>query len=185
MFHGKRSPREMGATEVEAFLTHLAVDEQVTSATQNQALSALWFLDRKVLGVELPWLDDVVRAGPSQRLSVMLTRLEVQRVLERMDGVHGLLARLLYGTGMRLMEGIRLRVQDLDFEQGEILIREGKGAKDRVTMLPDSLVADLRAHLLRRRQVFDDDLRRGKAAVHLPDALERKYPAANTSWGCQ
>ncbi|KFB78016.1 tyrosine-type recombinase/integrase [Candidatus Accumulibacter cognatus] len=115
----------------------------------------------------------------------MLTRLEVQRVLERMDGVHGLLARLLYGTGMRLMEGIRLRVQDLDFEQGEILIREGKEAKDRVTMLPDSWVADLRAHLLRRRQVFDDDLRRGKAAVHLPDALESKYPAANTSWGCQ
>jgi integron integrase len=175
----------MGATEVEAFLTHLAVDEHVASATQNQALSALLFLYRKVLGVELPWLDDVVRAKQSQRLPVVLTRLEVQRVLERMDGVHGLLARLLYGTGMRLMEVIRLRVKDLYFEQGEILIREGKGAKDRVTMLPDSLVADLRAHLLRRRQVFDDDLRMGKATVYLPDALERKYPAANTSWGWQ
>jgi integron integrase len=188
LFH-KRHPREMGATEVEAFLTHLAVDGQVASATQNQALSALLFLYRRVLGVELPWLDDVVRARPSQRLPVVLTRLEVQRVLERMDGVHGLLARLLYGTGMRLMEVIRLRVKDLDFEQGEILIREGKGAKDRVTMLPDSLVADLRAHLRRRRQVFDDDLRMGKAAVYLPDALERKDPSANTSantsWGWQ
>ncbi len=123
LFHQKRHPREMGAAEVEAFLTHLALERHVASATQNQALSALLFLYRQVLGVELPWLDDVVRAKQPERLPVVLTRSEVQRVLERMDGVYGLLARLLYGTGMRLMEVIRLRVKDVDFAQRSCLVR--------------------------------------------------------------
>ena len=185
LFHGKRHPRAMGAPEVEAFLSHLAVEGHVASATQNQALSALLFLYRQVLGIELPWLDEMVRAKRPQRLPVVLTRGEVQRVLERMDGVYSLLARLLYGTGMRLMEVIRLRVKDVDFAQGEILIRDGKGAKDRVTMLPEGVSADLREHLQRRKLVFEDDLRAGKASVYLPDALARKYPAASTSWPWQ
>jgi len=185
LFHHKRHPRAMGASEVEAFLSHLAVEGHVASATQNQALSALLFLYRNVLGVELPWLDDVVRAKRPQHLPVVLTRSEVQRVLERMDGVHALLARLLYGTGMRLMEGIRLRVKDVDFAQGEILVRDGKGAKDRVTMLPEAVAGDLREHLRRRKLLFDDDLRLGKATVYLPDALERKYPNASTTWPWQ
>ncbi|MBL8399192.1 MAG: integron integrase [Candidatus Accumulibacter sp.] len=185
LFHGKRHPREMGAPELEAFLSHLAVERHVASATRNQTLSALLFLYRQVFGIELPWLDERVRAKRPQRLPVVLTRGEVQRVLERMDGVYGLLARLLYGTGMRLMEVIRLRVKDVDFAQGEILIRDGKGAKDRVTMLPEGVSADLREHLQRRKLVFEDDLRAGKASVYLPDALERKYPAASTSWPWQ
>jgi len=185
LFHHKRHPREMGAAEVEAFLSHLAVEGHVASATQNQALSALLFLYRQVLGVELPWLDDVARAKQPERLPVVLSRSEVQRVLERMDGVHGLLVRLLYGTGMRLMEVIRLRVKNVDFAQVEILIRDGKGAKDRLTMLPEAVAADLSEHLQRRRLIFEDDLWLGKAAVYLPDALERKYPNASTSWPWQ
>lgn len=140
LFHGKRHPKDMGAAEVEAFLTHLAVEGKVSASTQNQALSALLFLYREVLGVELPWLDDVVRAKKPQRLPTVLNRAEVTLVLERMEGTYGLMARLLYGTGMRLMECCRLRVKDIDFGQREILIRDGKGAKDRVTMLPDMLV---------------------------------------------
>jgi len=185
LFHDKRHPRDMGASEVEAFLSHLAVEGHVASATQNQALSALLFLYRQVLGVELPWLDEVVRAKRPERLPVVLSRNEVQRVLERMEGVHGLLARLLYGTGMRLMEVIRLRVKDVDFAQNEILIRDGKGAKDRVTMLPEAVAGDLCEHLRRRKLIFEDDLRLGKASVYLPDALERKYPNASTTWPWQ
>jgi hypothetical protein len=149
LVHHKRHPRDMGATEVAAFLTHLAVDGNFAAATQNQALSALLFLYREVMGVELPWLDDVLRAKRPQRMTVLFSRAEVQRVLERMEGVHALLARLLYGTGMRLMEVIRLRVKDVDFDRGEILIRDGKGAKDRVTMLPEAVVTDLRAYCLK------------------------------------
>ena len=134
LFHGKRHPREMGAAEVEAFLTHLAVEGNVAASTQNQALSALLFLYREVLQIELPWLDNVVRAKRPQRLPVVLTRNEVRAVLDRMTGVYGLMASILYGTGMRLMECVRLRVKDVEFERGEILIRDGKGAKDRVTM---------------------------------------------------
>lgn len=185
LFHGKRHPREMGAVEVEAFLSHLAVAGQVAAATQNQALSALLFLYREVLGIELPWLDDVTRAKRPQRLPVVLTQDEVQAVLVRMRGMYGLMARLLYGTGMRLMECVRLRVKDVDFSRGEILIREGKGGKDRVTMLPQSLVVPLQAHLAQRRALFDDDARAGKSSVYLPDALARKYPAAPTEWGWQ
>lgn len=185
IFHDKRHPREMGATEIEAFLTHLAVEGSVAASTQNQALSALLFLYREVLGINLPWLDDIVRAKRPQRLPVVLTRLEVSGVLDRMQGLHGLMARLLYGTGMRLMECVRLRVKDVDFERAEILVRDGKGAKDRVTMLPQSLIQPLQDHLRWRRKLFEDDKSQGKAAVYMPDALDRKYPNAATEWAWQ
>jgi integron integrase len=185
LFHGKTHPRDMGAPEVEAFLTHLAVEGNVAAATQNQALSALLFLYREVLEIDLPWLDNVTRAKRPQRMPVVLTRVETHAVLDRMTGVYGLMARLLYGTGMRLMECVRLRVKDVDFARREILIRDGKGAKDRVTMLPDSVVPALRAHLQQRRTLFDDDLRAGKAGVYMPDALSRKYPNSPNEWGWQ
>jgi len=185
LFHDKRHPQEMGAAEVEAFLTHLAVVGKVSASTQNQALSALLFLYKEVLSIDLPWLDKVVRAKQPQRLPVVLTRTEVQAVLTRMSGTYGLMANLLYGTGMRLMECVRLRVKDVDFEREEILIRNGKGAKDRITLLPKSLTGSLQAHLLQRRTLFDDDSRSGKASVYLPDALERKYPNAATDWAWQ
>ncbi|MGZ4924195.1 MAG: integron integrase [Halobacteriota archaeon] len=182
LFHNKRHPQDMGADEVEAFLTHLAVNGQVSASTQNQALSALLFLYKEVLSMDLPWLNNVVRAKQPQRLPVVLTRSEVRDVLARMKGVHGLMANLLYGTGMRLMECVRLRVKDVDFERNEILIRDGKGGKDRVTMLPSSVVAGLQAHLEQRRMMFEDDKRAGKTAVYLPDALAVKYPNAATEW---
>ncbi len=185
LFHGKRHPRDMGAPEVEAFLSHLAVSRDVAASTQNQALSALLFLYREVLGIDLPWLDNVTRAKRPQRLPVVLSRDEVRAVLDRMSGVYGLMASLLYGTGMRLMECVRLRVKDVDFARGEILIRDGKGAKDRVTMLPESLVPALQSHLNQRRAIFEDDLRAGKAGVYLPNALAVKYPGAPIEWGWQ
>ena len=185
LFHDKRHPREMGAREVEVFLTHLAVEGNVAAATQNQALSALLFLYREVLDIDLPWLDDVVRAKRPARLPVVLTRSEVTAVLGRMTGTHALMARLLYGTGMRLMECVRLRVKDVDFERAEILVRDGKGAKDRVTMLPQSLIPALREQVQGRRLLYEDDLARGRAAVYLPDALERKCQNAATKWPWQ
>ncbi|WP_074926427.1 integron integrase [Nitrosomonas eutropha] len=182
LFHDKRHPQEMGGGEVEAFLTHLAVSGRVAASTQNQALSALLFLYREVLEIDLPWFDNVVRAKRPARLPVVLTHNEVQAVLGRMEGAHGLMARLLYGTGMRLMECVRLRVKDVDFERAEILVRDGKGAKDRVTMLPQSLIPILNEHIRHRRLLYEDDLAKDMAAVYLPDALERKYPKAATDW---
>jgi len=185
LFHNKRHPHEMGPAEVEAFLTHLAVDGHVSASTQNQALSALLFLYREVLEQDLPWLQEVVRVKRPARLPVVLTQTEVAEVLERMQGVHGLMARLLYGTGMRLMEVVRLRVKDVDFERLEIVVRDGKGGKDRVTMLPRKLATPLQEHLVWRRRLFEDDTAKGMADVFLPDALERKYPNAGKSWGWQ
>jgi integron integrase len=185
LFHGKRHPRDMGPREMEAFLTHLAVEGRVSASTQNQALSALLFLYREVLEMEVPWLDKVVRAKRPRRLPVVLSKQEVRVVLDNMSGVYRLMGALLYGTGMRLMECVRLRVKDIDFERGEILIRDGKGAKDRVTMLPASVVDALQAHLKARRALFDEDRRTGMASVYLPDALARKYPNAPTEWGWQ
>lgn len=182
LHHGKRHPREMGAKEVEAFLTHLATHGNVSAATQNQALAAILFLYREIFDQQLPWMDNVIRAKKPQRLPVVLSKMEVARILERMDGTYGLMARLLYGTGMRIMECCRLRVQDVDFDRGEILIRNGKGAKDRVTMLPEVVVPLLRAHLARRRSLFEDDAARGMSEVFLPDAPERKYPSASRDW---
>lgn len=185
LFHGKQHPRELGPPAVEAFLTHLAVDGKVAAATQNQALSALLFLYREVLGIDLPWMNDVTRAKRSRRLPVVLTREEVRVVLAEMEGVHGLLVRLLYGSGMRLMEAIRLRVKDVEFSRNEILVRDGKGAKDRVTMLPESIKTDLQTHLVKRRALYEQDKAVGRASVYLPDALARKYPNAPTEWGWQ
>nr|WP_186412490.1 phage integrase N-terminal SAM-like domain-containing protein [Candidatus Propionivibrio aalborgensis] len=170
LFHGKRHPLDMGAGEVEAFLSNLAVNGRVSASTQNQALSALLFLYREVLEIALPWLNNVTRAKPSQRLPVVPTPAEVRAVLDRMVGTHGLMARLLYGTGMRLMEGVRLRVKDVDFGRNEILIRDGKGAKDRVTMLPVALAA-ARASGGSARDVAPRDSPVRKSSVGLLDGL--------------
>ncbi len=183
LFHGKRHPAEMSAPEVEAFLTHLAVDLKVSAATQNQALAALLFLYKEVLEIELPWLGEVTRAKSSRRLPVVLTRREVDQVLGRLEGTHQLMAKLLYGTGMRLMEVVRLRVKDVEFERREILVRDGKGGKDRVTMLPDTLSVALREHLDRVRGLFDQDRADDLPGVYLPFALEVKYPHAGKTWG--
>ncbi|PIW70903.1 MAG: integron integrase, partial [Hydrogenophilales bacterium CG12_big_fil_rev_8_21_14_0_65_61_21] len=165
--------------------THLAVDGNVSASTQNQALSALLFLYREVLGMELPWLDHVVRAKKPQRLPTVLNREEVSLVLERMEGTYSLMAHLLYGTGMRLMECCRLRVKDVDFRQREILIRDGKGGKDRVTLLPETLIKPLQEYLVKRRRLYEDDLSKAMAEVYLPDALARKYPNAAHEWAWQ
>ena len=186
MFHGKRHPKDMGAAEVEAFLSHLAVERHVSANTQNQALAAVLFLYQQVLGMKLPWMESITRAKKSQRLPVVLNRLEVQQLLACLDdAVPALVARLLYGTGMRLLEGLRLRVKDIDFVRNEIVVRDGKGGKDRVTMLPQTLVDDLHRHLQARRVLFDADVQAGRADVYLPDALAVKYPNAPREWGWQ
>ena len=184
-FHGKRHPAEMGAVEVSAFLSSLAVRSKVAASTQNQALSALLFLYREVLGVELPWLDDVVRAKRPVHLPVVLTRDEVRAVLQRLDGVPRLMALLLYGAGLRLLECCRLRVKDVDVAMNQITIRDGKGHKDRATMLPAAMKADLIVHLERVRRQHEGDLRHGAGWVELPGALRRKYPNAGREWGWQ
>jgi len=185
LFHGKRHPAEMGEEELTAFLSHLATDRKVSASTQNQALSALLFLYKEVLGKELPWLDGVVRAKRPQRIPVVLTRGEVMGLLECMHGRTRLMAALLYGGGLRLMEAARLRVKDLDFERREIRIRDGKGRKDRVSLLPAKLVPPLKTHLQRVRERHRADLSAGNGSVELPDALARKYPRAAWEWGWQ
>ena len=183
LFHGRRHPRDMGADEVRAFLGHLAGELKVAASTHHQALSALLFLYREVLGVELPWLDDLLRPKKPQRRPVVLSHGEVERLLAVLEGTHALMARLIYGSGMRLMECVRLRVKDMDFERGELLVRDGKGAKDRETVLPASLVPALRGHLQRVRALWEGDRAAGRAGVYLPEALARKYPAAPREWG--
>jgi integron integrase len=184
-FHGKRHPAEMGAAEVAQFLTALAVQTRVAASTQNQALAALLFLYREVLGVELPWLDDVVRAKRPHHLPVVLTRDEVRAVVQRLDGVPRLMALLLYGAGLRLLECCRLRVKDVDFATNQLVIRDGKGRKDRVTMLPGAAKAALAGHVEHARRQHQADLRRGAGWVELPGALARKYPNAGRDWGWQ
>jgi integron integrase len=172
----------MGAAEVTRFLTSLAVQGKVAASTQNQALSALLFLYREVLGVELPWLDGLVRAKPPHRLPVVLTREEVRAVIGRLDGVPRLMALLLYGGGLRLLECCRLRVQDVDLGSNQIVVRDGKGGRDRVTMLPGTVKPALAAHIDRVREQYRADLRHGAAWVELPWALARKYPNAGREW---
>lgn len=184
-FHGMRHPREMGAREAEAFLTHLAVDRCVAASTQNQALNALLFLYREVLEREIPALDDFARARRPARLPVVLTRAEVRAVLAQLSGVHWIMASLLYGSGLRLLECLRLRVKDLDLARHGVLVRDGKGRRDRITVLPESLNHPLRAHLLRVRAVHEGDLAYGFGAVHLPRALAAKYPSAPREWAWQ
>jgi integron integrase len=185
LFHGKRHPKDLGARDLEAFLTHLAVAGKVAAATQNQAKSALLFLYREVLEIALPWLDNVTQAKAPKRLPVVLTVKEVQAVMAGMSGTHALIARLLYGSGMRLMEAVRLRVKDVEFSRREILIREGKGFKDRVTMLPDAVIEPLLRHLEKVKMLHEEDLALGHGEVYLPYALDKKYPNAGREWGWQ
>ena len=185
LFNQKRHPRDMGGPEVAAFLTHLANDRQVSSATQGQALAALLFLYKRVMNVELPWIDNVVRAHRPKRLPTVLTREETMRVIAHLHGVHWLIAGLLYGSGLRLMEALRLRVKDIDFYHRRIVVRHGKGAKDRVTILSRSVATALEAHLQNVRILHDDAIARGFGGVELPFALERKYPHAYLRWGWQ
>ncbi len=185
LFHGKKHPSAMGADEINAYLTHLAVQRHVSASTQSQALAAILFLYRDVLGEEVPWLTELVRAPLRERVPVVLTREEVRRLLGEMSGTAQLVARLLYGTGMRLLEGLRLRVKDLDFETGEVVVRAGKGNKDRTTTLPRVLSVGLQRHLEWVRALHDRDVSEGFGRVWLPDALEVKYPNANASWSWQ
>jgi integron integrase len=184
-FHGRKHPREMGPAHVEAFLTHLAVEAKVSASTQNQALQALLFLYRQVLDVDLPWLENVTRASRPKRLPVVLTPVEVRAVLAHLEGTSWLIANLLYGSGLRLMEAHRLRVKDLVIERGELIVRDAKGGKDRVTVLPASVVAPLREHLAKLFDRFEHQRRMREPGVSLPEALVRKFPNAATQWAWQ
>lgn len=188
LYHDKRHPADLGADEVEKFLTYLATLRHVSSSTQNQALSAILFLYKDVLGVNLPWLDNFERSKKPRRLPVVLTVLETQKLLQETGlapAPIGLVIRLLYGTGMRLMEALRLRVKDVELAKKEIIVRDGKGGKDRVTMLPDSLIDAMRSQLALRREWHERDNVLGKVDVWLPDALAVKYPNAAKEWGWQ
>jgi integron integrase len=185
LFHGKRHPATMGAEEVRGFLNHLASTANVAASTQNQAFSALLFLYREVLRQELPWIDDVERAKRPAKIPVVLTQAEVHAVLSKMHGTTGLMAQMLYGCGLRVMECVRLRVKDVDFGYQQITIRDAKGGRDRVTMLPVSLVDPLRRHIERRRLLHEEDLAAGHGAAPLPGALARKYPSAPREFGWQ
>ena len=185
VFHGKRHPAEMGAVEVTQFLSSLAQQDHVAASTQNQALSALLFLYRQVLQVEMPWLDNVVRAKRSERLPVVLTREEVRAVIRELQGPPRLMAILLYGAGLRLLECARLRVKDVDFATNQIIVRAGKGDRDRVTMLPAVVKPDLVRHVEMVRRQHEADLRHGAGWVELPWALARKYPNAGREWAWQ
>jgi integron integrase len=184
-FHGRRHPRYLGAPALEAFLTHLAVERKVSGATQNQALQALLFLYRVVLSVDLPWLENVTRAPKSRHLPVVLTRAEVRSLLAQLEGIPWLVVGLLYGGGLRLTEALQLRIKDLDVDRGEMMVRDGKGAKDRMTVLPAALAIPLRAHLAYLHERFLEQRRRNEPGVSLPFALARKAPAAAVSWGWQ
>ena len=184
-FHGKRHPEQMGGPEVEEYLSHLATQRNVASATQAQALAALLFLYKNVLGINLPWLGNVTRANRPKRLPVVLSRAEVRNLLDHLHGDYWLIASMLYGSGLRLLEALRLRVKDLDLERRCLLVRDGKGAKDRVTIIPDSLLGTLNARLKLLRAAHESALVAGFGGVELPHALSRKYPRAHLDWGWQ
>lgn len=181
-FHALRHPSEMGGTEVTSFLTYLAADREVAVATHRQALSALLFLYGKVLGQQLPWMSEIGRPTAKRRLPAVLTQDEVSRLLGHLQGTYQLLARLLYGTGLRIAEALQMRVKDIDFGQRAIYVRSGKGDKDRIVMLPDSLASDFRAHLQICRHLWSGDVETGRSGVEMPHALARKYPRAEHSW---
>jgi integron integrase len=183
--NGVRHPETMGAAEVEAFLSWIATERNVAAATQNQALSALLFLYKELLGQDLPWFKDMVRAQRPVRVPVVLSRAEAQRLLAQMQGTKWLMASLLYGAGLRQIECLQLRVKDVDFAYRQVLVRDGKGAKDRVTMLPEQTVQPLQAHLGRVRALHQRDLAAGHGEVNLPYALARKYPRAGSEWAWQ
>ncbi|WP_075322183.1 integron integrase [Acidithiobacillus albertensis] len=185
LFHRKRHPQNMGAAEVEAFLSYLANERHVSSSTQNQAKAALLFLYKQVLDIDLPWLDNITNAKPSRHLPVVLTPTEARALLHELSGTMWLVAALLYGTGMRLLEGLRLRVKDVEFERREIIVRDGKGAKDRVTVLPENILLPLKKHMEKTKLLHDADLEKDLGAVFMPDALAVKYPSSGKSWGWQ
>lgn len=181
-FHGMRHPRDMGGREVSAFLSWLAAERGVAVSTHKQALSALLFLYREILEIDLPWMTDIVRPKQPARVPAVLSQAEVARLLAALEGDEAVLARLLYGTGMRLSEGLRLRIKDVDFDRREIAVRQGKGDKDRRVMLPDSLVVPLRDQIARARIVWERDRADALPGVELPHALARKYPRADVAW---
>jgi integron integrase len=185
LFHGKRHPRDMGGEELTAFLSHLASQRNVAASTQNQALNAILFLYRDVLKIKLPWLDNVQRAKKPQCVPVVLTRQEVRAVLGQLEGTTWLMAALIYGAGLRLLECLRLRVKDIDFGYQHLMIRDAKGQKDRITLLPQNLTDPLRSHLARVRTLHEQDLRDGLGRVYLPFALASKYPNADRQWEWQ
>lgn len=182
LFHQKRHPRDLGVPEIEAFLTDLAVHHNVAASTQNQALCALIFLYREVLALDLPGLIDAVRAKKPKRLPTVLTTTEVRLVIARMTGTRRLIAQMLYGSGLRVLECLRLRVKDIDFEQRSILVRDGKGMNDRITMLPEIIIPDLQRHLQKVNLLHEEDLAAGYGSVYLPFALAEKYPNAQHEW---
>jgi len=185
LFNGKRHPRDMGAVEVESFLTHLAVEQRVSASTQNQALGSILFLYREVLNQDLPWIENVVRARRPTHLPVVLARREVQALLAQLEPQFHLIGQLLYGSGLRLMEALRLRVKDVDFEYSQVVVRDGKGQKDRVTILPDAVAAALQVHLRSVRAQHNWAIQHGYGGTELPDALARKYSGATNDWGWQ
>jgi integron integrase len=182
LFHNKRHPKDMGTPEIEAFLTYLAVKENIAASTQNQALSALLFLYREVLRQDIAFVPNSIRAQKPRRLPTVLTKEEVQKVIGLMTGIHQLMAKLLYGSGLRLMECVQLRVKGIDFGQSQIVVRDGKGMTDRVTMLPNSLIEPLQEQLQRVKRLHEKDLAKGYGRVYLPFALGRKYANANREW---
>ena len=184
-FHAKRHPQQMGQPEVAAFLTHLAKDRNVAASTQNQALSALLFLYGEVLGQKLGWIEGIVRAKKPVRLPQVLTFDEVKMLLAQLEGTKWLMASLLYGAGLRLRECLKLRIKDVNFDYRQIIVREGKGAKDRATMLPETLIEPLRRHIARVKGLHERELAEGYGEVELPSALERKYPRAAREWAWQ
>jgi integron integrase len=185
LFHNKRHPNDMGETEITEFLTYLAVQKKVTASTQNQALSAILFLYREVLKKTLDWLDGIQHAKKSLRLPVVFTREEVQSILRNLEGTKLLMASLLYGAGLRLTECLRLRIKDVDFGYSQIVVRDGKGNKDRVTVLPNSLREPLKRHLEKVKALHERDRLEGYGRSTLPFALDRKYPNAGLEWGWQ
>ncbi len=184
-FHKKRHPKDMSKNEVEAFLTFLAVKKNVAASTQNLALSAILFLYKDVLEIELPWLDSIVRAKRKTHIPVVFTRDEVKRILAQFDGTYWLLFSLMYGAGLRTTECVSLRIKDVDFHYKQLFIRDSKGSKDRVTVLPQPLIDSLRTHLVRVKELHEQDLENGQGDVYLPYALNRKYPNADKEWAWQ
>ena len=184
-FHDKKHPLVMGAKEISAFLSYLAVSRKVASSTQNQALCALVFLYKQVLNIDIGEFEDLIRAKKPERLPVVFTKDEVKMVLLQLEGIHWLMGHLLYGAGLRVMECVRLRVKDVDFNYRQIVVRDGKGHKDRVTMLPEIIQEDLKRHLMKTRQLHESDLKSGFGTVYLPYALARKYRNADRSWPWQ
>jgi integron integrase len=185
LFHNRRHPRDMGGPEVEEFLSHLATHRRVSAATQSQALAALLFLYKHVLAIDLPWLSQVTRARRPKKLPVVLTRAQVRSILSQLDDPYWTIVSLLYGSGLRLLEALRLRVKDVDLGHRRILVRDGKGAKDRVTLLPEAIVISMEARLHQLRLSHELAKTRGFGGVELPFALERKYPTAHLDFGWQ